>query len=112
PGEVHCLIGANGAGKSTLMKILAGVYEKDEGMILLNGKEVNITSPSESKHNGVATIYQELSLVEDLSLGENIFLGNYIASKGGFIKWNQINRRTKEIFSMLGLSLSPNLLVR
>lgn len=112
PGEVHCLIGANGAGKSTLMKILSGVYKKDEGKILLNGKEVNITSPSDSKENGIATIYQELSLVEDLSLGENIFLGNYLKPKGGFIKWNQIKNRTNEIFKLLGLSLSPNLFVR
>jgi len=112
PGEIHCLIGANGAGKSTLMKILSGVYEKDEGSILLNGKEVKITSPADSKENGIATIYQELSLVEELSLAENIYLGNYLKPKGGFIKWNQINNQATELFSLLGLSLSPNLLVK
>lgn len=112
PGEVHCLIGANGAGKSTLMKILSGVYPMDEGKIILNEKEVKITSPSDSKANGVATIYQELSLVEDLSLAENIFLGNYLKPNGGFIKWNRINNKAKELFSLLGLTLSPNLLVK
>ncbi|PYF05627.1 sugar ABC transporter ATP-binding protein [Ureibacillus chungkukjangi] len=112
PGEIHCLIGANGAGKSTLMKILSGVYEMDEGSILLYGKEVKITSPADSKENGIATIYQELSLVEELSLAENIYLGNYLNPKGGFIKWNELNNQAKDLFSLLGLSLSPNLLVK
>ncbi|WP_318507072.1 sugar ABC transporter ATP-binding protein [Bacillus sp. T3] len=112
PGEVHCLIGANGAGKSTLMKILSGVYTMDEGQILLNGTVVKLTSPSESKAQGVATIYQELSLVEDLSIAENIFLGDYLKPKGGFITWSKVNSRAKEFFALLGLTLSPNLLVR
>jgi ABC-type sugar transport system ATPase subunit len=111
PGEVHCLIGANGAGKSTLMKVLSGVYPMDEGTILLNGKEVKIESPSKSKELGVSTIYQELSLVEDLTLAENIFLGDYLNPRGGFIKWKMLNDRAKEIFSLLGLSLSPSLTV-
>lgn len=112
PGEVHCLIGANGAGKSTLMKILSGVYPMDEGQILLNGTEVKLNSPSESKAQGIATIYQELSLVEDLSIAENIFLGNYLKPKGGFIPWSKVNSKANELFALLGLSLSPNLLVR
>src|SRR4051794_29167045 len=71
-GEVHCLIGANGAGKSTLMKILSGVYTKDEGEIRLEGKPVTIKTPVDSMSLGISTIYQELSLVEELSLAENI----------------------------------------
>lgn len=106
-GEVHCLIGANGAGKSTLMKILAGVYTKDEGEIILEGEPVTIKTPSDSKELGISTIYQELSLVEELSLAENIYLGNYLKPKGGFVKWKQLNEEAKKIFSLLGLSISP-----
>lgn len=106
-GEVHCLIGANGAGKSTLMKILSGVYTKDEGEILLNGQPVVIKTPSDSKELGISTIYQELSLVEELTLAENIYLGNYLRPNGGFIKWKQLNEEAKKIFSLLGLSISP-----
>lgn len=108
-GEVHCLIGANGAGKSTLMKILAGVYTKDEGEILLEGKSVAIKTPSDSKELGISTIYQELSLVEELTLAENIYLGNYLNPNGGFIKWKQLNEEAKKIFSLLGLSIAPSL---
>lgn len=106
-GEVHCLIGANGAGKSTLMKILAGVYTKDEGEITLEDKTVVIKSPSDSKKLGISTIHQELSLVEELSLAENIYLGNYLKPGGGFLKWKKINEEAKSIFALLGLSISP-----
>ena len=74
-GEVHVLLGENGAGKSTLIKILAGVHQKDEGRILLDGQEVEITSPRRARELGVRTIYQELHLVPQLSVAENIFLG-------------------------------------
>lgn len=111
PGEIHCLIGANGAGKSTLMKVLSGVYPMDEGTIHLNGKVVRIDSPSKSKELGVSTIYQELSLVDNLTLAENIFLGDYLNPRGGFIKWRKLNERAAEIFSLLGLSISPSLIV-
>lgn len=108
-GEVHCLIGANGAGKSTLMKILAGVYTKDEGEILLEGKNVSIKTPADSMALGISTIHQELSLIEELSLAENIFLGDYLKPGGGFINWRKINEQSKKIFSLLGISASPNL---
>ncbi|MGE7121609.1 sugar ABC transporter ATP-binding protein [Peribacillus sp. NPDC046944] len=108
-GEVHCLIGANGAGKSTLMKILSGVYTKDEGDINLEGQPVTIKTPLDSMALGISTIYQELSLVEELSLAENIFLGNYLKRKGGIIKWRQINDEAKRLFSLLGVSVSPTM---
>ncbi|MGG6361250.1 sugar ABC transporter ATP-binding protein [Peribacillus frigoritolerans] len=108
-GEVHCLIGANGAGKSTLMKILSGVYTKDEGEIRLEGKPVTIKTPVDSMSLGISTIYQELSLVEELSLAENIFLGNYLKPNGGFVKWRKINEEAKRLFSILGLSVSPTM---
>lgn len=109
-GEVHCLIGANGAGKSTLMKILSGVYTKDEGDIVLEGNHVTIKTPSDSMALGISTIYQELSLVEELSLAENIFLGDYLKPKGGFVNWRQVNKEAKKLFDMLGITASPSML--
>lgn len=108
-GEVHCLIGANGAGKSTLMKVLAGVYTKDEGEILLEGQPVTIKNPFDSMALGISTIHQELSLVEELSLAENIFLGNYLKPQGGFVNWRRIHEETKKLFELLGLSVSPSM---
>ena len=74
-GEVHALVGENGAGKSTLMKILAGVYQPDAGKVLLDGREVSFARPSDALLNGIAMIYQELSLAPELTVAENIFLG-------------------------------------
>ena len=75
-GEVHALLGENGAGKSTLIKILTGVIKSDSGTMLLNGREVHVTSPIDARRKGIAAIYQELSLIETLTVAENIFLGN------------------------------------
>lgn len=100
-GEIHCLIGANGAGKSTLMKILSGVYEKDGGTITFEGKDVQIKSPSDSQMLGISTIHQELSLVEELSVAENIFLGKYNKKGNGFINWNKLNRKAADILKQL-----------
>ncbi|WP_027416820.1 sugar ABC transporter ATP-binding protein [Aneurinibacillus terranovensis] len=105
PGEVHCLIGANGAGKSTLMKILAGVYSKDEGDIFLQGKKVDITGPSQSKELGIATIYQELSLIEHLTVAENIFLGTYMKPRYGIMSWKKINEESSKIITRLGIPI-------
>ncbi|PWI26425.1 ATP-binding cassette domain-containing protein [Kurthia sibirica] len=108
-GEVHCLIGANGAGKSTLMKILAGVYTKDEGEILLDNQQISIKNPSDSMQLGISTIHQELSLIENLTLAENILLGNYLKPKGGFISWQKMNKEAKRIFDLLGVKVSPTM---
>src|SRR5687768_18281697 len=76
PGEVHCIVGPNGAGKSTLIKCIAGVVAPTEGEILIDGEPVTAGDPSSALARGVSTIYQELDLVEDLSVAENIFLGH------------------------------------
>ncbi|MDQ0176622.1 sugar ABC transporter ATP-binding protein [Bacillus chungangensis] len=112
PGEVHCLIGANGAGKSTLMKILSGVYPMDEGEIIINDATANIHSPKDSKALGIATIYQELSLVEELSVAENIFLGEYLQPKGGFVSWKQLKKSAQALLAELNIHLSPELPIR
>lgn len=75
-GEVHALLGENGAGKSTLIKILTGVHHPDQGEMLLKGQSVSIQDPIDARHKGIAAIYQELSLIDTLTVAENIFLGN------------------------------------
>ena len=76
-GEVHCLIGANGAGKSTLMKILSGAYKEDGGEIFFNGKILSSHSTEARKKEGISIIYQELSLFNELTVGENVYMNNY-----------------------------------
>ena len=81
-GTVHGLVGENGAGKSTLMKILSGVYHKDSGQIVFDGERIERTTPQQSMQRGLAIIYQELNLVNTMSVGENIFLGRFKEMKG------------------------------
>ena len=77
-GEVHALVGGNGAGKSTLMKIMTGVYSLDSERIYINGERKNIQNTKDAKENGIAMIFQELSLVPTMTIAENIFLGEEI----------------------------------
>ena len=81
-GVVHGIVGENGAGKSTLMKILSGVYEKDSGEIVFEGRVIDKITPVESMKMGLAIIYQELNLVNTMTVGENIFLGRFSRSGG------------------------------
>src|SRR3712207_8821597 len=76
PGEVHCLLGQNGAGKSTLIKVLSGAHRPDSGRVEWLGQEVSFANPQAAMKAGIATIYQELDLVEELSVAENAFLGH------------------------------------
>ena len=82
PGRVHGIVGENGAGKSTLMKILSGVYEKDSGQIVFEGNVIDKVTPVQSMHMGLSIIYQELNLVNTMTVGENIFLGRFRESGG------------------------------
>ena len=97
-GEIHALVGENGAGKSTLIKIISGVYKKTSGKIEINGEEVLFQDPNEALEAGITVIHQELSLVPQLSIGENIFL-NQEPMKGSIVgsivDWNKI--KTKSI---------------
>ncbi len=81
-GVVHGIVGENGAGKSTLMKILSGVYEKDSGEIVFEGQSIDKITPVESMRMGLAIIYQELNLVNTMTVGENVFLGRFSESGG------------------------------
>ncbi|GGP00342.1 sugar ABC transporter ATP-binding protein [Nonomuraea glycinis] len=100
-GEVHCLLGQNGAGKSTLIKVLAGVHQPDEGTIEFNGEQVRPSSPNDAIRLGFATIYQELDLVDGLSVAENIFLGHEHA-KLGFVNMSAANRAARQVLERLG----------
>nr|WP_306345196.1 sugar ABC transporter ATP-binding protein [Micromonospora sp. NBRC 107566] len=101
PGEVHCLLGQNGAGKSTLIKVLAGVHRPDAGTITWRGAPASFADPQAAMRAGIATIYQELDLVEEMSVAENIFLGHE-DRRLGFVRRAQMARRAREILARLG----------
>jgi rhamnose transport system ATP-binding protein len=100
-GEVHALLGENGAGKSTLIKIISGVYEPDGGSILIGGRETRFTSPEDAKRAGVATIYQELLLFPELTVAENIFLGQAPRAGMGRIDWRAMRARAEALLASL-----------
>jgi ribose transport system ATP-binding protein len=100
-GEVHCLLGQNGAGKSTLIKVLSGAHQPDAGEVLLAGEPVRLANPTAAMRAGIATIYQELDLVDGLSVAENIFLGHE-RSAFGFTRRGAVNRATRDLLSRLG----------
>ncbi|WP_281816260.1 galactose/methyl galactoside ABC transporter ATP-binding protein MglA [Brachyspira pilosicoli] len=105
-GSVVALMGENGAGKSTLMKCLFGIYHKDEGTILLDGNEVNFTSPKQALNNGVAMVHQELNQVRQRNIQDNIWLGKY-PTKLGFVDEKKMYNDTKAIFDDLEIPLDP-----
>jgi ribose transport system ATP-binding protein len=100
-GEVHCLLGQNGAGKSTLIKVLAGAHQPDAGRIIWRGETVRLPTPVAAMRLGIATIYQELDLVEHLSVTENVFLGHEIARRG-LVRPREARARTAELLARLG----------
>ncbi|GAA1642145.1 sugar ABC transporter ATP-binding protein [Catellatospora bangladeshensis] len=100
-GEVHCLLGQNGAGKSTLIKVLAGVHRPDAGRVEWLGEEVSFSGPQAAMKAGIATIYQELDLVDYLTVAENIYLGHEPRSFG-FVHKGQAARQTGELLGRLG----------
>jgi ABC-type sugar transport system, ATPase component len=112
-GEIHCLVGENGAGKSTLMKVLSGVYPfgSYSGDIVFDGEVQRFRSIRDSERAGIAIIYQELALIPDLTVYENIFLGNEIAQRG-LINWNETIKQAKQMLDMVRLSVNPEAKVR
>jgi ribose transport system ATP-binding protein len=105
-GEVHCLLGQNGAGKSTLIKVLSGVHRPESGYLEWLGAPAMFATPQAAMKAGIATIYQELDLVDDLSVGENVFLGHE-PRRFGFVRRGYVARRTRQILGGLGHAEIP-----
>ncbi len=101
PGEVHALLGENGAGKSTLIKMMSGLYSPDAGTITVDGREVRFASTRDASAAGIATVYQELLLFPELTVAENVFLGNYPRRPGGWIDWSEVRARTRALLDQL-----------
>lgn len=112
PGEVHCVLGENGAGKSTLMKILTGVYHLDSGTILIEGNEVHIENILKSRELGIGTVFQENSLIQDLTIAENVFLTREIKNKLGFVNWKRMYSECRGWCENLGVTLDPQIRVK
>jgi ribose transport system ATP-binding protein len=106
-GEVHALMGENGAGKSTLMKILAGVYQRDAGELLLNGQPVDIDGPRHAQALGIAIVHQELNLMNHLSAAQNIFIGREPRGRFGLLDEAKLNAKASALFERLHLQLDP-----
>jgi rhamnose transport system ATP-binding protein len=110
-GTVHGLVGENGAGKSTLIKILSGIYPDYEGTVSVGGEARRFASVHDAQAHGVATIFQELTIVRDLSVAENIFLGREPVRRGGLIDWETMRKRSVEALEFLDAPLDPRALL-
>jgi rhamnose transport system ATP-binding protein len=108
PGSIHALIGENGAGKSTLVKIIAGLYHRDSGEFLFEGKPVDFKSTAESKAAGIAVIYQEPTLFPDLSVTENVFMGRQPVNRFFRINRSAMRAEVVQLMERLGVGLDPD----
>ncbi|MEQ8677132.1 MAG: sugar ABC transporter ATP-binding protein [Aggregatilineales bacterium] len=112
PGSIHALVGENGAGKSTLIKIVAGVVTPDSGMIKIEGHESTIQSPADAARKGIVPVFQELSLLSDLTVAENIFIVNPPRNQFGLINRSKLKEQTEALCAGLGIEhLDPNALI-
>jgi ribose transport system ATP-binding protein len=110
-GNVHAIVGENGAGKTTLMRILAGIYPKDNGSLHFEGKEVHYSNTKESQNDGIAIIHQELNLPVNISIAQNIYLGRLPRNKVGIINNKQLLIDAKQIMNLVGLDVPPNTII-
>ena len=106
-GEVHALMGENGAGKSTLMKVLTGIYSKDSGSILYEGKEVEFSNPREAQEAGIVIVHQELNMMGHLTVAQNVFIGREFM-KGGLIDDTKMNEEARKLFEKLNIQIDPS----
>ena len=106
-GEIHGLVGENGAGKSTTMKIIAGVHTDYDGDLRIEGREVRLKSPRDALDQGVGMVHQELSVVSDLTVAENVFLGQHPLTPLGTVDWGRMNTEARDLIASLGLDIDP-----
>lgn len=111
PGEVHALMGENGAGKSTLMKVLGGIYQPEEGQIIVEEVPTVMTSPLQAKSKGIVFIHQELSLAEELTVAENIYLGELPRRSFGRVDWATLYAQTDAILEKLKVGFNAKTIV-
>ena len=111
-GRVHALMGENGAGKSTLIKILAGVYRPDSGTIRIAGETADLHSPRDALARGIKVVFQEIALIEEFTVAENIFLGEYPTGPAGSIRWDRIRTDAAALFDRIGFRVDPAARVR
>jgi methyl-galactoside transport system ATP-binding protein len=110
-GSVMGLMGENGAGKSTMMKCLFGIYSKDEGNIILDGKQIDFTDPKDALENGVAMVHQELNQCLERTVADNLFLGRYITNRLGVIDEKEMLKRSNDLFKSLNMNVDPRVKV-
>ncbi len=109
--SVHAVVGQNGAGKSTLMNLLSGTIKRDSGEIFIDGKKVKIDSIADAFKEGIAYMHQEISVIPDMTVAENIFIGNF-PTKNSKINFRKIYKESKKILSTMGVKIDPKRRVR
>ena len=107
-GEIHAIMGENGAGKSTFIKVITGVHQPDSGIMLLEGDRITLKSTTDSAKLGIAAIYQHVTAFPDLSVTENIFMGQEIKNKLGIYNWKLMTKRAKELIEPLSAEINVN----
>jgi ABC-type uncharacterized transport system ATPase subunit len=111
PGEIHCLLGENGAGKSTLMNVLYGLYQADEGEILLDDQVQNFTGPGDAMRSGIGMVHQHFMLIPVFTVAENVMLGHESTKGGGFLDLATAREKVREISARFGFDVDPDALV-
>jgi ribose transport system ATP-binding protein len=106
-GQIHGLVGENGAGKSTMMKIIAGVHTEYDGRMAIDGREVRFRSARDSLDAGIGMVHQELSIVPDLSVAENVYLGKQLTKSGGIVDWRGMVAGARKQLADLGIDVDP-----
>ena len=111
PGQIHCLLGENGAGKSTLMNVLYGLYQADEGEILLDDKAVKFSGPGDAQAAGIGMVHQHFMLIPVFTVAENVILGHEPTRTAGLLDMAEARRRVREISDRFGFEIDPDAIV-
>lgn len=111
-GTIHSLLGRNGAGKSTVVNIIAGIHKQNEGDVLLEGKDISMYSVSERQQMGIRIVPQHASVIPDMTVAENVFMGIWPLKKSGMVDWKCLYREAEEELLKYGLAVDPKAKVR